>query len=253
MTPESVLNKIKLLSRLAESPNEHEAANAREMVAKLIAKYNISPEELKTIEDKKAAYGDEELLFKTPFIVGWMNQLALGLANKFDCKIVQEECVPLEGLSNFNYYVYGEDEDVHAVKFIFPILERKINQLVEINCHGRGNIYINSYCEGLVQAIKHNIETGEFDLPKVNRNMINIHGNQLNNGTSNLVVPKQEKEEPTQQRVDVATQSFIKDIQAYFKGLYDGKYISIQDTLDEAAQEDVSLVSGHQEDPSPEE
>lgn len=248
MTPETVLNKIKLLYRLAESPNEHEAANARDMADKLIAKYNISPEELKTIADKTAAYGEDELLFKVSFITGWKNQLALGLAIKFDCKIVQEQCTPLDGLVFYNYYVYGEDEDVAIIKFAYPILERKVEQLVEVNCYGRGFTYVDSYCEGLVQAIRQNIATGDFDIPNINRNIKKVQENTLNNGTSNLVAPKKGKENPTPETVNVNSQSFIKNIQAYFKGLDDGKNILLQETLNEAAQEEAGRISGHQEE-----
>ena len=47
MEREKVIEKIKLLLKLAESPNPNEAANAQALADSLIAKHEISPEEVK--------------------------------------------------------------------------------------------------------------------------------------------------------------------------------------------------------------
>jgi hypothetical protein len=243
MTPESVLNKIKLLTRLAESPNEHEAANAREMVDKLIAKYNIAPEELKAIADKRAAYGDDDLLFSSLSILNWKSDLASCLANEYYCKILQVVCQPAEGASFYNYHIYGDDADIDIIRRVFTILINKIDALIEVNCYGRGQIYIESYCEGMSEAIRYNIKFGDLDLPSPNRE-VTSSDKTLSNGEANLAPVKQDKEAPPPETV-ANGRTFIKNIAAYFKGQMDGKNISLQDLLDEANQKVVDQLATH--------
>ncbi len=239
--PESILLKIKLLMNLANSPNVNEAENARAMVDKLVDKYQITEEELKSLEDKKPLYGEDNKLFSTLGIVGWKQQLALAVAKHFYCHIVQEELVPLHGLHEFNYYVYGEPEDEGYVKFAFHAFEKKIEELVAAKCYGRGPIYVTSYCEGVVEAVKNNIHWEGIDIPDVkapSRTPVEEE-KILNNGKSNLSVHKEEKEKPVAESVDVNSQSLIKDIAAYFKGLEDGKSFSLTEILELEAQNET--------------
>ena len=46
MDREKVIDRVKLLLKLAESPNENEAANAKTLADKLIAKQEIKPNKL---------------------------------------------------------------------------------------------------------------------------------------------------------------------------------------------------------------
>lgn len=243
-TSPQILLKIKSLMNLTSSSNENEAKAALAMAEKLIAKHSVTEEELKSLQDKKPAYSDEEKLFSTQFIIGWKNQLALAVAKKYDCMIIQEESVPLQGSSEYSYYVYGEPEEVGLVIFVFNALLNRINDMVALHCLGRGAIYVDSYCEGLVQSIKHNLEFDDLDVPKVNRQVktkpeeVPIH-----KGTE-LIQGKTEKESPTDERVDVNSQSFIKDVGAYFKGMSDGRSISLQEALIlEAQNEETGRLS----------
>ena len=239
---EAVLQKIKLLLKLASSPNENEAANARTMADRLIAKYNITEEELKSIEDKKPLYGEDDKLFVTMGLCGWRQQLALGIGKHFMCQIVQEELVPVEGLHQFNYYVYGDPEDSVNVKFVYHSLVKRIDEIIATKCIGRGNIYVSSYCEGLVEAIKNNIYWGGIEIPDVKkpkREVIPEEEKVLNDGQSNIVKHKEEKEKPAEKSVDVNSQSMIKDVNAYFKGLMDGANFSLNEILELEAENEV--------------
>ncbi len=232
---ESTLNKIKLLLKLANSPNPNEAANARAMADKFISKYEITPEELKSLEDKKPLYGEEEKLFTTLGIESWRQQLALAVGKYFECQIVQEELVPAEGLRQYNYYVYGDPQDVETVKFVYPAFSKKVEEIVLANCVGRGPIYVGSYCEGVVEAIKNNIYWGGIEVPAVKspaREIEEVPEKVLNNGEANLAPVKEEKEPAADQTIDVNSQSFIKDVMAYFKGLDDGKQLALSDILE---------------------
>ena len=220
---ESILNKIKLLVKLSESPNPNEAQNAKDMVDKLINKYSITQEELQSVVDKKSAYCENDLVFNTQNICGWKSQLALCLAFKFDCQIVQEQVIPTEGQSSYDYYVFGDDSDAFNVKHYFNVLNNKILDLINENCVSKGPIYIDSYCEGVVQSIRNSIELGDIQLIKLKSDVPVESEKIIGNGNANLAPIKQEKEKlETEVKTDVGSQSIIKDIGAYFNGLSDG-------------------------------
>lgn len=230
--PESILQKIKLLQKLASSPNKNEAEAATTMVAKLVAKYNITDEELNSIADKAPAYGNEEKLFETSYIVTWMTQLALAIGMKYDCQIVQETISPIsEGDSHYNYFVYGAPEDVEIVKFVWRAFSSKIEELVLTNCASRGPIYIHSYTEGAVHSIKLNLQFEDFLLPQIKKDaLVKDDGIEIK---PDAIAPavKVEREKPTENR-QVVTGDLIKDIMAYFKGIEDGKNINLQGVID---------------------
>lgn len=236
-TPPGILNKVKLLLKLATSSNPHEADNARKLAEGLIEKHSITEEELESIKDKKPLYGDDELMFSTVGIVSWRQQLALVIAKHFMCQVVQEEMVPTDGEHFFNYFAYGDPEDVKNVKFAFKAFANKVEYLVDTQCLGRGPIYVESYCEGVVDAIKQNILMYGIDIPdkmkkprqpKPEQN-ITITGNAIDK-------PQQEKPKPAERRVDVNSGSMVKDIMAYFKGVEDSKDLFLDDILELAAE-----------------
>lgn len=233
-TPDHVLKKIKLLRNLGSSSNGNEATAAIAMAEKLINKYGVSDEELKSLEDKKPPYGKDELLFVTIGLVGWRQRLAVAIGKYYYCQIVQEKLVPTEGLHQFNYYVYGEPEDIVAIKFVYYTFTKKIDELIEKKCVARGPIFVSSYSEGVVEAIANNIMWEGIDLPDVKKPSRPLTNEEpvLNNGASNGSKPKEEKEPPAEKKVDVNSQSLIKDINAYFKGLEDGKNFSLSEILE---------------------
>lgn len=234
-TPDHILTKVRFLLNLGTSSNENEATAAKAAADKYIAKYNITPEELKAADDSPRVYSADSLLFKTFKVVGWMQHLALACAKQFYCYIVVEQITAPSGHQEFNYYVYGEDEDIVSVKLAFNVILKKIHQLLDTRCIGRGPIYQDSYCEGAVEAIKGQIASFGIEIPEHKRPTRPIPTGEekvLNNGTSNLAVHKTEKEKPEKESVDVAQGSMIKDVMAYFKGLEDGSRISLDEVME---------------------
>lgn len=233
-TPETILTKIKLLLNLANSPNENEAASAQAMADKLIAKYNVTEEELQSLAEKPPLYGKDDLLFHTLGMCNWMQRLAFTCSKQFYCYVVQEQLQAATGLTEYNYYVYGEDDDAESVKFVFHAFVKRIREHIDTKCIGRGPIYIESYTEGLVEAIRANIEMDGIEIPEVKRPARPIQQEEkvLNNGQSNLTQFKQQKEAPEKETVDIGSGSLIRDVMAYFKGLEDGRHFSLQDVLE---------------------
>lgn len=230
---DQVLIKIRLLLNLTKSPNVNEAENAQAMVDKLIAKHNITPEELKSIEDKKSLYGDVNKVFNTIGLVGWKQQLVLAVGKYFYCQIVQEVLVRAHGLQEYVYYVYGEPEDETNTKFVFNSINKRIEEMITNRLPGRGPVYVSSYGEGVVESVKNNIYWEGIDLPELKcPTRPTTEEKIIANGTANLAKTREEKEKPAEESVDVNTQSFIKDVAAYFKGLEDGKNFSLSEILE---------------------
>jgi hypothetical protein len=243
--PPAILDKVKKLLNLAQSSNLNEAENARAMADKFIAKYNITEEDLASLEPKEF-YGENEKLFVTLGIVGWRQQLALAVATYFDCQIVQEELVPAEGIHQFNYFVYGDDDQVKDVQFVYHAFIKKIENLADERCWGRGPIYVDSYCEGVVESVKWNIQMYGIDIPDVKRPLKKEEQAPPPNSKT-ITKSGPDKEEPTEKRVDVNANSLIKDIMAYFKGVDDGRELSLKSILELEVEELKRIEQGNED------
>lgn len=238
-TPAHILTKVRFLLNLGGSPNANEASSAIAAADKLIAKYNISQEEIDSTKNEARVYSSDSLLFKTFKIVGWMQHLALACAKQFYCYIVVETMTAATGVQECSYYVYGTDEDIEYVKFAFNTILKKIHELLDTKCIGRGDAYQDSYCEGCVESVKGQIASFGIEIPErkqATRSTKPQEEKILNNGVANLAFHKSEKEKPEKESIDVANHSFIKDVMAYFKGLEDGSRISIQDIMELAVE-----------------
>jgi hypothetical protein len=243
-TPAHILTKVRFLLNLGTSPNANESTAAIAAADKLIVKYNISQEELDSTKDEPRAYSADSLVFKSFKVVGWMQHLVLACAKQFYCHIVVEKISALSGHEEYNYYAYGDDQDIISVKFAFNAIVKKIHELLDTRCIGRGPIYQDSYCEGCVESVKATIASFGIEIPERKLPSRPIQEEKvLNNGTSNLAVHKAEKDKPEKETVDVAQGSMIKDVMAYFKGLEDGAKISVQDVLElEAENEEADQL-----------
>ena len=231
--PPAILNKVKLLFKLATSPNPNEAENARVKAEELIAKHGITEADLASL-DEKVFYGEEEKLFITIGIVGWKQILSLAIATYFDCQIIQEQTTVSGGgdddVSSYTYFVYGDDDQIKDTQFVWRAFTKKIDNLIVGRCFQRGPVYIDSYCEGLVESIKWNIQMYGIEIPEIKKKLIKQEEQAAPPTTHTLATVG--KEEPTENRVNVNTGSLIKDIQAYFRGIDDGKNLSLQDILE---------------------
>lgn len=237
--PEHILLKIKLLLNLATSSNPNEADNAKSMADKLIAKYEITPEELKKLEDKKPLYGENERLYSTTGLVSWRQQLALAICKHFECQIVQEELVPVEGFHQFNYYVYGDSQDAENVKYVLKIFFERIEELINDKCIGRGPVYVSSYGEGVVESVKNNIYWDGIELPNKkapSREREAKKEKPVEGGTMNLSTTPTEKEKPADKTIDINSQTLIKDVMAFFKGMEDGRHLSLEEMMELAEE-----------------
>jgi hypothetical protein len=228
--PPGILAKIKKLLNLTQSSNPNEAQNAQALADGLMAKYNITEHDLASL-DPKEYYGENEKLFFTMGLSNWRQQLAVSVASYFDCQIVQEKVVPAEGVEQYTYFVYGDDDQVKDVQFVYHAFAKKVDNLVDSKCLGRGPIYVESYCDGVVDSIKMNIQMYGIDLPDFHKPL--KKQDEAPPPKSNTIVKSgPEKEQPTDQKVDINAGMLVKDIMAYFKGIEDGRDLSLKDILE---------------------
>jgi hypothetical protein len=229
--PPGILAKIKKLLNLATSSNQNEASAAQALADGLMAKYNITEHDLASL-DPKEYYGENEKLFFTIGLSSWRQQLAVSVAGFFDCQIVQEILGAAEGEATYTYFVYGDDDQVKDVQFVYHAFAKKINNLVDTKCLLRGPVYTDSYCDGVVDSVKWNIQMYGIDLPD-GRKLIKQEEEKAPPPKSNTIVKSGDnKENPTDNRIDISKGQLIKDIMAYFKGVDDGKNLSLADILE---------------------
>lgn len=229
--PPGILAKIKKLLGLATSSNVNEAQNAQALADGLMAKYNITADDLSSL-DPKEYYGENEKLFFTVGLSLWRQQLAVAVASYFDCQIVQEQLGAAEGEATYTYFVYGDDDQVKDVQFVYHAFAKKINNLVDVKCLGRGPVYIDSYCDGVVDSVKWNIQMYGIELPD-GRRVVKQEEEKAPPPKSNTIVKSGDnKENPTDNKIDISKGHIVKDIMAYFKGVDDGKNLSLQEILE---------------------
>ncbi len=218
---EHIILKIKYLMRLAKSANENEAANALAMAQKLMEKHGIKEAEVEEKEEKPV-YTDDQLLFQTNSLLEWIDQLTFAVADKYDCYIIKEENTASTGEKIFKYYVYGDDTDAIYVKEVFACLHSQMQAMIDKTIVGRGKLFVDSYCEGLVHGVKVNLMFEDFEL----KGMVEVKKEE---GPGLTKVEAEKREPPLKEKQEVKTASKEKalDIMAYFRGEGDGRNIHI--------------------------
>lgn len=228
MDREKIIEKIKLLLKLAESPNENEAANAKVLADSLLTKHGIDPEEVK---DNTFKYPEENILFRSHARSFWKNRLAMVLSNQFFCRIIEEKITATaEGstLEEFVYYVYGDAPDVEAVKRLYTPLELKIGEVITTASKGRGALFCDSFSEGLMNAVKYRIENGDFDFKIQELKQEKIEKSEAIVKTTTEKFPEKN---PTENKRDIIEDKKPIDIIGYMKGEQAGMNLELSDLL----------------------
>jgi hypothetical protein len=239
-----ILNKIKLLKRLAKSQsNENEAQNARDMIEKFISKHNITKEELLSIKEKdNSLVADDEKLFSSTSIIAWKQQLAFVVGTHFSCRIIQKEFT-FTDKKEFYYFALGDEENVSKTKFVYADLQNKVHSLIEKNCVGQNENYILSYGEGAVHSIKANIDLDKINIPASEtasqEESFKPEENKEEDKSSSTIKKdtairiKLNSDPVVEKKIDVNFQGTRRDVLAYFRGMADGKLIFLRDLLEE--------------------
>jgi hypothetical protein len=230
MTRTEILVKIKKLRALRINSNENEAQNADQLADRLIMKYNVSEEEIASLDIKPEFYTQDDRIFSTIGAVQWKRQLILLLCKQYDAYVIEEltGTVSSDNIEHV-YFVYGEDDDVASIRLAWELLLSEIDNMILNNCSGKGPVYLSSYLEGVVQAIKSNVDTLRIHLPRVKSQKKKEQAKEEASSLG-LTKTKTTPKEEIAPSVDIGG-SLIKDVKAYFCGIKDGMLIDLEDII----------------------
>lgn len=154
-----LIDRIKKLLALADSPNEHEAALAADMAAKLMQKYQFNESDLRVqVADKLGMVRES-----TPSLSGngkferWEGILVSDIAKIFGAKALQ---VPgggrytvggkQEATTTNEYWIFGYPKDVDMTLYFFRFLRRTV---AKKGSEVKGITARNSYTMGMVTKL----------------------------------------------------------------------------------------------------
>ena len=121
MTDEKILDKIRKLMALGQSPNENEAQRALELASSMMLRHGISEDQIGVLHVKKASAGD----VKTQ-TYRWHGFLARAAANLYFCRIVEYREVK-------QFRFVGREENTKAAEDTFEFLVSQVEGLYKVN------------------------------------------------------------------------------------------------------------------------
>lgn len=146
----SVLDKVRKLLRLAESPNANEAAAAAAKAQSLIDEHNLSAALLSLDE---GATDDEDIedfsrkgapLDEQPVLHRWRLSLASAVARANGCRVY---------FSGGSIALVGRPSDAETTRYLFGYLAREVERLCDKEGRGCGRTWRNNYRLGVVDTI----------------------------------------------------------------------------------------------------
>lgn len=147
----TIIDKVRKLLRLAESPNANEAAAAAAKAQQMIDEYKLSAALLAL--DSGVAEPDEDIedfgakgapLDSQPLAHRWRSQLAGTIARANACRIY---------LSGGSIALVGRPSDAETVRYLFAYLTREVERLCERDGKGCGRTWRNNYRLGVVDTL----------------------------------------------------------------------------------------------------
>lgn len=119
-----IIEKIQKLLALANSTNEHEAANAAARAAELMLQHKIDQADLST-DDTAQEEVAEFRVGKAKNNVGWKGVMLVGLFRAFGCWGVKA--------GGRGWKIIGRKSDVDTVRYMFDYLVAEVNRLADEN------------------------------------------------------------------------------------------------------------------------
>jgi hypothetical protein len=159
MERDEIIEKIKKLLRLAESPNEHEALRAASKARELLSAYNISLADL-SLDDLSNRLGITEI--ETEDIIKfeeWNKALAFHVAKIFDCYVIGR------GEEMGQFIFLGSVSDAEVAAYTFEFLRRKVDDMAITAARTRREelqgideeTYRQTYLIGAVQRLREDL------------------------------------------------------------------------------------------------
>lgn len=173
MNTTDIIDKIRQLRSLSKSQNVFESAAAAAAADKLIEKYRISEVDLYSASDGgEEPTEDSSVLYETARTITWKFVLADNLSAHYGCALWNnwESRLSSDFRKNSRrvsrYRLVGRKSDREIVSYMFAWLSMEIERLTKLNCKGQGHIACQSYAEGAVAGIKHQMDLSKAEVKK---------------------------------------------------------------------------------------
>jgi hypothetical protein len=222
-----IINKIKKLLALSESPNPNEAQASMIKAHDLLEKYNIDLAKVnKKIDEIVIIEG-----FKGNRAREWFVQLvnSVTYANYCSCYIAvhhhYKDINSIRRSSEFTIQLVGKEVNIVSCKLMIDYLLKTIKRLSEAQ-KGAGHLAIESYKVGLVITLSkrlYEIRNNSFTTNPEAKDIILYNDAEVKNKVKDIC--KNSKDRPNKLNA--------KDTVGYLAGLMDGKNISLNSQLKE--------------------
>lgn len=123
---DKLIEKVKKLLALSQSPNEHEASAAAEKAQALLAEYNIALSEVETTSDK-----EDDMVMEggvTTSSYPWQRTLSAAVAQMYLCKSFY---MTYRGKGKDEHFFVGAKHNVDVAKMMFVYLVETIDRLAK--------------------------------------------------------------------------------------------------------------------------
>ncbi len=149
MDRDKLLDRIRRLLRLAESPNVHEAAVAAARAQELMARHRI---EAAALDDADGGAGVKDLrdapLDGSKRLRAWKTHLADAVARANGCRVYLLE---RDGMKHI--VLVGRAEDAELVRLLYPELVKRVEVLTWLHGQGRTRSFCHAFRLGVVTTL----------------------------------------------------------------------------------------------------
>lgn len=156
---DKILDRVKKLLKLSESPNLNEAEAAAAKAQELLTKYKLSMFEVENFNDQE----QEEILnltdddsldsFKNNIAL-WKTTLAVAIAKANNCRIYTLRIKTEEDIDKAKLALVGTVSNTQIVKCLYHYIVNEIERLAKRDGTGKGRFWINSFKLGATSQIE---------------------------------------------------------------------------------------------------
>ncbi len=130
-----VIDKIRKLLALGQSPNENEASNAMAKAMALAMEYEL---DLSDVEQTKEvnSIGELSLTGVRSGIAHWERNLMNGVCRSLNCKALRSRTTNMRGTARQEWFCIGGESDSIVVQFLYSYLKEALHTLSDIHMKG---------------------------------------------------------------------------------------------------------------------
>lgn len=208
---DQIIIKIEGLLKLSyDSPDDEECQTALLLAQKLMAKYNVPINKVKSKKNTEDDIGGV-IAYSSPRIAWWKMQVAAILCKNFRCKAIRRRILKSE--TKIIFYGYDNDTEIcfRGYNATIAYLEHRLNQ---IRKNRLGTDYKNSYLNGFLYGLDERFDEQRETLEEKYELTLLVPVEVLN---------KLEVKEGKLRTLNVDEPTYNMDYQAYMTGYEHGK------------------------------